>query len=110
MTNKKNLLMLLLVLCLGLPLQMQNVGNMDHPETMTACINGDTDGDPGPHVCDATHCLMPAGSCAAHNITSISQQSPWTVMAPISPGGYFALDYSWYRSRLNFSIYRPPIA
>ena len=103
--------MLLLVLCIGLsPLQILNAGNLGHLEAMTDCVNGVTDGDPAPHDCEASHCVMPAGSCGAHNITSISQEPPWTSMVLISPGGYFSADYSFYQSRLNFSIYRPPIS
>ena len=104
--------MFLLTLCIGFaPLQSVNAGNLDHMESMSAnCVNCDVDSGVDPDACDGTQCAVAVGSCGANHISSISQETLWSSMALISPGGHFCSHFSLYQSHLNFSIYRPPIS
>jgi len=111
-TNKKKMLMFLLTVCIGFaPLQSINAGNPGHMETMsTHCINGDVEGDLDPDICDTTQCMMSVGSCGANHNPGISAGMPFSSQMLITVGGYLSKQVSPYRSHLNFSIYRPPIA
>jgi len=112
MTNKKTALLFLLMLCIGmLPLQNLNAGNLDPMESMLLdCANCDEDGDVAHGTCDDTQCLLSTGFCGTQNLTSILSRLLWTPMLRQSLVGYRQSSRSQYRSHLNFSIYRPPIA
>lgn len=112
MTNKKPVLLFLLMLCIGLgPLQVLNAANIDNTGSMsTNCAHCDM-GDEVAHVpCADTQCMMSAGLCWAQNITSVPSGALWT------PAQRHAFMNCWhifearYRSHLDFSIYRPPIS
>jgi hypothetical protein len=112
MTNKKAALLFLLMLCIGmLPLQNLTAGNVDHMESMALdCANCDKD-DGGAHgPCDDAQCLLSTGFCGTQNITSVLSRLLWMPMLKQSPVGYPQSFKSQYRSHLDFSIYRPPLA
>ena len=111
-TNIKQILMFLLMLCIGFaPLQSINAGNPGHMETMsTHCANCDVESDVDPDSCDGTQCMMSVGSCGANHNQSITQGIPFSSRVLIAIGGYLSNRASAYQSHLNFPIYRPPIA
>ena len=112
MTNKKPLLLLLLMLCIALvPLQNLNAGNMDHMESMLVdCAECDMDKGVTQGACDEARCMVSAGYCGAQNITSILSRSFWSSLQSHSLVDFQHSATSRYRSHLDFSIYRPPIA
>jgi len=77
MTNKKPVLLLLLMLCIGLvPLQNVNAGNMDHMESILVDCGGcDMDKVDAQGACDDAQCMMGTGYCGTQNITSILSRS-----------------------------------
>ena len=111
-TNKKQMLMFLLMLCIGFaPLQSINAGNPGHLETMsTHCTNCDVEIGVAADVCDGTQCMMSVGSCGANQNQSISHGITLSSRVLIAIGGYLSNHASAYQSHLNFPIYRPPIA
>jgi hypothetical protein len=112
MTHKKSTLLLLLMLCIGmLPLQNLDAGDLDHMESMSLdCVVCDKD-DGGAHgPCDDARCILSTGFCGAQNTTSIFSKLLWTPMPRQSLVAYRQSSKSRYRSYLEFSIYRPPIA
>ncbi len=111
MSIRKTTLPFLLMLCIGmLPLQNLNAGNADHMQAMlNDCANCDS-GDGVAHgSCDDARCLLSAGFCGTQGVTSIFSRSLWTTMPQQFLAGWQSYK-SRYRSRLDFSIYRPPIA
>lgn len=112
MTNANNLLIFLLTLCIGLaPLQALNAGNPDHMQAMSAgCVDCDMDGTTDMDLCDGAQCTMSTENCATNNVTSISQRVSLSSKVPLYLNVCFFSVTSQYRSRLDFSIYRPPIS
>jgi hypothetical protein len=112
MTNKKNALLFLLMFCIGmLPLQSLNAGNVDHMESMLLdCSNCDKDDGVAHGSCDNAQCILSTGFCGAQNITSFLSKSLRTPMPRQSLASSWLPVKSQYRSHLDFSIYRPPIA
>ena len=112
MTNKKTALLFLLMLCIGmLSLQNLNAGNVDQMESMLIdCANCDQDDGVTHGVCDDTQCILSTGFCGAQNVTSILSRLLWTPMPRQSLVGYRQSVKSQYRSHLDFTIHRPPIA
>jgi hypothetical protein len=112
MTNKKPLFLFLLMLCIGLvPLQNLIAGDMDHMESMLVdCAECDMDKGVTQGACDDAQCMMSASYCGTQNITSIFSRSFWSSFQGHSLVGFRHSATSRYRSHLDFSIYRPPIA
>jgi len=112
MTNKKAAYLFLLMLCIGmLPLQNLDAGNVDHMEEMLVdCANCDKDGGVTHGSCDEAQCLLSTGYCGTQNITSILSRLLWTPVSGKSLSSSWQSFKSRYRSQLDFSIYRPPIA
>jgi hypothetical protein len=112
MTNKKAALLFLLMFCIGmLPLQNLNAGNLDPMESMLLdCANCDKDDDVAHGSCDDAQCILSTGFCGTQSITSILSRLLWTPMPEKSLTSSWQSSKSQYRSHLNFSIYRPPIA
>ena len=112
MTNKKPVLLFLLMLCIGLgPLQALGAANLDRMESMSSnCAHCDMDGDFAHRSCADAQCPMPAGFCWVQSITSVPSGAFWT---PTWRQAFMDCPHSFesrYRSHLDFSIYRPPIA
>jgi hypothetical protein len=112
MTNKKSSFLFLLMLCIGLvSLQNLNAGNMDHMESMSVnCAECDMDKSVAQGACDDAQCMMSSGHCGTQNITSIFSRSFGASRQSHSHVGFRHSFTSRYRSHLDFSIYRPPIA
>jgi len=112
MTSKKTALLFLLMLCIGvLPLQNLNAGNVDHKQEMLFdCVMCDTDVGVDHGSCDEAQCLLSTGYCGAQGITSFLSKSLSTTMPRQSLAASWKSSKSHYRSHLDFSIYRPPIA
>ena len=112
MANHKTAVLFLLMFYIGmLPLQNLIAGNADNMESMLIdCSNCDMDETAGPGACDSAQCTMPSGYCCAQVIMSLLSRSAWSPMSRKAFAGYRDSFKSRYRSRLDFSIYRPPIA
>jgi len=112
MINKKTLFLFLLMLSIGsVPLQNLNAGNLDHMESMLVdCVECDMDKGVTQGTCDDAWCMMSAGYCGTQNITNIFSRSFWSPFQSHTLVGFRHSVTSRYRSHLDFSIYRPPIA
>jgi hypothetical protein len=112
MTNKKTALLFLLMFCISmLPLQNLNAGTVDHMESMLLdCSNCDKGDGVAQGSCDDTQCILSTGFCGAQNIISFLSKSLRTSMPRQSLVSSWRPIKSQYRSHLDFSIYRPPIA
>jgi hypothetical protein len=111
MNNKKSVLLLLLMLCIGLvPLQNLNAGDMDHMESMLLdCAACDMDKGAAQGACDDAQCMMSTGYCGTQNITSILSRSFRSSVQKHYLVGYRHFATLRYQSHFDFSIYRPPI-
>ena len=109
MPRKKTFLTLLLMLCIVMmPLQGFAMADSGHADSTAECVDCEMH-DGGTGVCDGSECLMSMGSCVAQNLVS---PLPRMLATPISSHALIVLRQSEsaaYRSRLEFSIYRPPI-
>ena len=109
--RKKSFLSLLLTLCVAAaPMHGLAASEPEHTASMTVgCVDCDMH-DGGTSVCDESGCPISSGFCAAQNLTSPLPTS-WVTPAPwgrlIDGRRSASIDY---RSHLEFSIYRPPIA
>ena len=112
MSRNKTLLSFLLMLCIGLaPVQVFAAGESGQMDSMPqGCVDCDMHEDGGKASCDEPHCLMSAEYCGSHNVASILQRPLTSPVPSLSLIGYRQFEVSRYRSRQNFSIYRPPIA
>jgi len=112
MTNKKTALLFLLMLCIGmLPLQSLDAGNVDHMEEMLLdCVMCDKDDGVAHESCDGAQCILSTGFCGTQNITSFLSKLLLTPMPRHSLASSWQSFKPQYRSHLDFSIYRPPIA
>jgi hypothetical protein len=112
MTNNKTALLFLLMFCIGmLPLQNLNAGTVDHMESILLdCSNCDKDDGVAHGACDNAQCILSTGFCGAQNITSVLSKPLRVPMPRQSSASSWRSVKSQYRSHLDFTIYRPPIA
>lgn len=112
MINKRSAILYLLIVCLGVaPLLSASANGIGHTETMPAnCTVCDVN-DSGAHeFCDNTHCILSTGVCGTHASAGYITRLLW---APVSQLSFVARrqpSITRFLSRLEFSIFRPPIS
>ena len=112
MVDRKIILLFLLMFSVGLsPLMSPVQGSDGHAAMMTSDCNGfDLENGIDFGSCGGDTCPMSAGYCATQGGAGFPAR-----LASSSESGSFRTDWytvpdSRYRSRFDFSIYRPPIA
>ena len=112
MPGKKPVFLLIMMICIGLaPLQTNSAGNMERMESMSLnCVDCDMDDGASKASCDDAQCVVLTGSCGSLPITGVAMQLFRITTQEACFISLLRSVESRYRSHLNFSIYRPPIA
>ena len=112
MINKRTGVLCLLIFCIGMaPVLTAGANAIGHLETMPVnCIDRDSNDGGNHEYCDNTHCILSAGICGSQVGAGYMPALFW-VPKPVYPFIESRRSASTqFRSRLEFSIFRPPIS
>ena len=112
MIHKKPTILYLLILCIAMtPMLSVNASATGHLVSMSSdCIDSDMNGSGSLGVCDDTQCVMSIEACCTPGGAGYIPVLLWAPDSILPFAESRPSSITQFQSRLEFSIFRPPIS